>query len=441
MHRSRFRTLAVLWTWLAFAGGALAQGLPRGDAKGLGLVPEKLDRIGQLLQEAVAARQIAGGSALVVRKGQVAYMTAVGAQDVEGNVPLRAETIFRIASMTKPITSVAAMMLVDEGKLRVSDPVSKYIPEFKNQTVLVVNTGDNKDAVPYTLVPAEREITVHHLLTHTSGISYGLFGRPHLGELYTKAGVSDGLVETPGTMADNCRRLAMAPLMHQPGVAWEYGLNTDVLGRVVEAASGQTLDEFFHQRIFTPLQMVDTDFIVPAEKRSRLAALYAPQEDKTIRRVPNEPQRIGPVVYSATYSTQDGSRYFSGGAGLCSTIGDYARFLQMLAGGGELDGVRLLKPETVAQMTSHQIGDMKLPQSNRGDGFGYGFAVITGREGPPPPASPAIGSYSWGGMFYTFFWVDPQRQVFGILMTQIYPSTHLTLREEFRQRTYEALAE
>jgi CubicO group peptidase (beta-lactamase class C family) len=200
--------------------GALAQGLPPGDAKALGLAPEKLERISQLLQESVAARQIAGASASIIRKGQVAYLATIGLQDVEAKTPLAAGTIFRIASMTKPVTSVAAMMLVDEGKLRVSDPVSKYIPEFKSLTVLVPKPGDGKETPPYTLVPAEREITVHHLLTHTSGISYGLWGRPGLGELYIKAGVSDGLIETPGTMADNVRRLALAPLLHQPGSAW-----------------------------------------------------------------------------------------------------------------------------------------------------------------------------------------------------------------------------
>lgn len=425
----------------ASGGGAFAQGLPKGDAKALGLAPEKLERVGQVLQEAVAAKQIAGGSVILIRKGQVAYFAAAGLQDVEAQAPLTADTIFRIASMTKPITSVAAMLLVDEGKLRVSDPVSKYIPEFKNLKVLVPKPTDGKEDPPYTLVPAETEITVHQLLTHTSGISYGLFARPHLGALYAKTGVSDGLIETPGTMADNVRRLALAPLLFQPGSAWEYGLGTDVLGRVIEVASGRTLDEFLRERVFGPLKMLDTGFVVPADKRPRLAALYKPGEDKTIRRVGSEPQREGAVVYSATYSTQDGSGYFSGGAGLSSTIGDYARFLQMLAGGGELEGVRLLKPETVALMTMNQIGDLKLSIANRGDGFGYGFGIVTDRPGPPPADTPSVGSYSWGGIFGTLFWVDPQRQVLGIMMTQIYPNDHLKLREEFKLRTYQALTE
>lgn len=436
-----FRTpgCLLLLMFLVQATGARAQGLPRGDAKGMGLAPDKLERIGQLLQEAVTTRHIAGGSASVLRKGQVAYFVAIGAQDAEANVPLTADTIFRIVSMTKPITSVAALMLVDEGKLRVSDPVSKYIPEFKALTVLVPKPPGNQDNLPYTLVPAEREVTVHHLLTHTSGITYGMMGKPHITELYARAGVSDGVIETPGTMADNVRRLALAPLVNQPGAAWHYGLNTDVLGRVIEVASGKTLDEFFRERIFGPLKMVDTSFIVPPEKRGRLSALYTIGDDKTIRRVNNEPQRAGPVVYSATYSTQDGSQYFSGGAGLCSTIGDYSRFAQMLLNGGELDGVRLLKPETVALMTTNQVGDLKVDAGIHGDGFGYGFGVVTDRAGPRTPDASAVGSYGWGGMFNTLFWVDPQRQLIGVLMMQIYPSTHLKLREELQQRTYQAL--
>lgn len=441
MRRPLLSLTAFVWGVLLSAVAGFAQGLPREDPKALGLAPEKLERVGQLFQDAVTAKHIAGGSALIARHGKLAYLATVGQQDAEAGVPLTADTIFRIASMTKPITSVAVMILVDEGALRVSDPVSKYIPEFKGASVLVVNTGDNKDAVPYTLVPAEREITIHHLLTHTSGITYGLFARPFVGELYAKAGVSDGLIETPGTIADNVRRLALAPLMHQPGAAWEYGLNTDVLGRVVEVVSGKPLDVFFQERIFTPLKMLDTYFVIPPEKRARLSALYRPGDDKTIRRVGPEPQREGAVVYSATYPTHDGSQYFSGGAGLSSTIGDYARFLQMLLAGGELDGVRLLKPETVALMTSNQIGDLKVTIGPNGDGFGYGFGIVTERPGAPAPGTPSVGSYSWGGIFNTTFWVDPQRKIVAVMMTQLFPSGDLKLREEFQLRTYQAIVD
>ena len=272
-----------------------------------------------------------------------------GPRDAEAGLPVDEATIYRIASMTKPVTSVAVMMLLEEGKLGLDDPVSRYLPEFRAPTVLCAGPRRRRGAAT---VPARREITIRDLLTHTSGLSYRFLDRPGLGRLYAASGVSDGLSETPGTVADNVGRLARLPLLHQPGTAWEYGLSTDVLGRVVEVASGRTLDEFFRERIFGPLRMEDTSFVVPEAKRHRLAALYTPGPDKAIRRVGPGPVEAGALVYSATYPTRDGSTYFSGGAGLCSTIGDYARFLQMLLNRGELDGVRLLKPETVELMTA-----------------------------------------------------------------------------------------
>ena len=283
------------------------------------------------------------------------------------------------------------------------------------------------------------------MLTHTSGLTYRFFDRPVLGKIYAEAGVSDGLSETPGTIADNVRRLAKLPLLHQPGTAWEYSLSIDVLGRVVEVVSGRTLDEFFRDRIFRPLKMEDTSFIVPAEKRGQLAALYTPGPDKAIRRVDSGPVTAGALVYSPTYSTNDANRYFSGGAGLCSTIGDYARFLQMLLNRGELDGTRVLKAETVDLMTRNQIGGLRISFPNHGDGFGYGFGVLTNRGKTEEFRRTVyndvatVGTYSWGGIFNTYFWADPQRQMIGILMTQLYPSDHLKLREEFKRHVYEGL--
>ncbi|HTU90209.1 MAG TPA: PQQ-dependent sugar dehydrogenase, partial [Gemmataceae bacterium] len=289
----------------------------------------------------------------------------------------------------------------------------------------------------YRLVKADRAITIRHLLTHTSGIIYRFSGRPFLAKMYADAGVSDGLVETEGTISDNVKRIAKLPLLHQPGTAWEYGLSTDVLGRVVEVASGKALDEFFRERIFKPLQMRDTAFVVPKEKRSRLATLYTPDDKKTIRRAGDGRLRFGPLIYSATFSTADNSRYYSAGGGLTSTARDYGRFLQMLLNRGELDGKRLLEPETVDRMTRNQLGDMVAPFSIHGDGFGYGFGVVTGREKPASPAS--LGSYSWGGIFHTFFWVDPRRQLIGIVLTQLYPFAHLTLWKDFQAKVYEDL--
>jgi CubicO group peptidase (beta-lactamase class C family) len=414
-------------------------GLPPGDARAAGFKPEVLDRIGAVLDREIAAGRLAGGSALVARKGKVVYAAARGLRDAEAKAPMAADTVFRIASMTKPVTSVAVMALVDDGKLRVSDPVSKYLPEFKDPKV-VAGGPDGKPSTA-TALPAKHEVTVHELLTHTSGLTYRFFDRPVLGKLYADAGVSDGLVETPGTIGENVRRLAPLPLLHEPGTAWEYGLSTDVLGRLVEAVSGLTLDRFFHERVFAPLKMNDTYFVLPKEKRPRLAALYAPAGDanKTVRRVPEGPVRAGPLVYSATYPIWDASKYYSGGAGLVSTPGDFARFLQMLVNRGELDGARVLKPETVDLMTKNQIGGLAGGFFPHGERFGYGFGVVT--EPAPGGKGPAPGSFSWGGIFYTFFWADPKRELIGVMMTQVFPSDHLKLREEFQRLVYEALDE
>ncbi len=426
---------------LALAG---AQGLPPGEAQEEGVAPVALKRINTLLDDAVARRQIAGGAAVIAHRGKVVYLRTAGRRDIEAGLPVDPSTVYRIASMTKPITSVAIMMLYDVGKLRLDDPLARFVPEFGGPSVLKAGQSNGAAGTPAT-VPAAREITIHDLLTHTSGLSYRFFDRPALGKLYAEAGVSDGLCETPGTIGENVLRLAKLPLLHQPGTAWEYSLSTDVLGRVVEVVSGQTLDAFFRERIFRPLRMEDTSFLVPESKRIRLAALYTPGPDKAIRRVGPGRVHAGALVYSATYPTADGSKYFCGGGGLCSTIGDYARFLQMLLNRGELDGMRLLKPETVDLMTRNQIGDLRLAFPNHGDGFGYGFGVLTKRGKTDEfrrsmyDDVASVGTYSWGGIFNTYFWVDPERELFGILMTQLYPADHLKLHEEFKRLVYEAL--
>jgi putative heme-binding domain-containing protein len=445
MARRLFLALILIGLSLPIPELARGDGLPHGDAQAEGFAPESLKRIGTLLDDAVARRQIAGGAAMVARRGKVVYLATAGRRDVEAGLPLEKSTIYRIASMTKPVTSVAAMMLLEEGKLGLEEPVSRYLPEFKAPMVLTAGNREADGKAPAT-IPAHREITIRDLLRHTSGLSYRFLDRPALGKLYANASVSDGLCETPGTVADNVQRLARLPLLHQPGTAWEYGLSTDVLGRVVEVVSGETLDAFFRERIFRPLKMEDTSFVVPEAKRGRLASLYAPGPDMAIRRVGSGRIEVEALVYSTTYSTLDGNSYFSGGAGLCSTIGDYARFLQMLLYRGELDGRRLLKPATVDLMTRNHIGDLQIAFPNHGDGFGFGFGVLTAR-GKDEVFRRAryddvatIGTYSWGGIFDTYFWVDPTREMAGILMTQLYPSDHLRLREEFKRLTYEALS-
>jgi CubicO group peptidase (beta-lactamase class C family) len=416
---------------------AAADELPRVAPEAAGLKAEGLRRLDALLTDAVERKQIAGAVALLARRGKVGYLRAVGMQDVEAGKPMTPDTLFRIASMTKPITSVAALMLVDDGKLRLNDPLSKYVPAFRAPRVLV--PGEKDAAGGPKTVPAEREITIHHLLTHTSGITYGFFGKPVLSELYRKAGVSDGLTQTEGTLEEGVNRLAALPLLNQPGAAWEYGLSTDVLGRVIEVASGKSLDAFFRERIFTPLEMRDTVFFLPPEKKPRLAALYEPGPDKAIRRTGEEPVTIGPLVYSASYPYRGPRTYFSDGAGLTSTASDYARFLQMLLDGGTGNGVRLLKPETVQLMLRNQIGDLPMGLGIQGQRFGYGFGIASA-AGKDRDA-PSVGSFSWGGFFHTMFWADPQKQLLGVLLVQLYPSGNLTLQGDFRKRTYQALAD
>jgi CubicO group peptidase (beta-lactamase class C family) len=438
MHRIPFARLFLALAVLALCRvPARADDLPRVPPEQAGLSATGLHRLDALLRDAVDHKQIAGAVALLAHDGKIGYLQAVGRRDAEADRPMTPDTLFRIASMTKPVTSVAVMMLVDDGKLRVDDPVAKYLPECRDPKVLV--PGKPGDTPPYTLVPAERPITVHHLLTHTSGITYRFFNRPHLTELYRKAGVSDGISQTEGTLADNIQRLAGQPLLHQPGTAWEYGLSTEVLGRLVEVVSGLPLDQFFQKRIFGPLHLNDTSFFVPDDRVGRLAALYTPGPDQKIVRVGEEPVRAGELIYSASYPYRGPKTYFSPGAGLVSTAPDYARFLQMLLNGGEANAVRLLKPETVREMTRNQVGDLKPWIESHGDRFGYGFGVVTaaGKGDGPAPA----GTYSWGGIFYTYFFVDPQKKLVGVLMTQVYPSGHLHLREEFQRLAYAALAD
>jgi CubicO group peptidase (beta-lactamase class C family) len=430
MHRNRLAPWLLALAFLTFNGRVVTAQTPVAPEK-VGLSVAGLKRIDMLLRSAVEQKHLAGGVALVARHGKIGYLDAVGMSDVEAGRAMAADTLFRIASMTKPVTSVAVMMLVDEGKIKLTDPVSKYIPEFKNPQVLVA------DGNRYHTRPAKLEPTIRDLLNHTSGLTYGFFDREFLGDLYRKAGVSDGIVQTQGTLADNIRKLARLPLMFDPGSAWEYGLSTEVLGRVVEVASDKSLDEFFRERIFRPLGMHDTYFFLPDAKRPRLAALYRPDKDQRIERVGDDRQKVKELMYSASYPYRGPKTYFSPGAGLVSTAPDYARFLQMLLNGGRANGVRLLKAETVKQMTENQIGELKPWITSHGDKFGYGFGVVS----PAGKDVASVGTYGWGGIFYTYFLVDPKKDLVAVFMTQVYPTDHLKLHEEFERRVYKALAD
>ena len=419
----RFLVAVLLSLWLAPA--ASGQGLPTADPEGVGLSPDRLERIDEVLQSYVDEEQIAGGVALIARHGKVAYFKSFGQADIASDMPMRTDAIFRIASMTKAITSVAVMMLYEEGHLLLSDPISKYLPAFEDPQVLDSFLASD---TTYTTVPAEREITVRDLLTHTSGIAYG-FGGPFKA-IYEKAGIPGGVTAVDATIGEKMDDLARLPLAHRPGASWTYGLNTDLLGYLGEVLSGQTLAAFFQERIFASLGMEDTFFYPPPEKTGRLAAIYSPAEQGDGRGL-----EAGPRAINQFY---DGPQtYYSGGGGLNATAADYARFLQMLLNGGTLEGVRLLSPKTVQLMTtSHLGGDIDF---QAGRSFGLGFSIVTDLGATGTLGS--NGSYKWGGAFYTDYWVDPEEDLIAVFMTQLIPNDHLDIHGTFRVLTYQSIVE
>ena len=377
------------------------------------------------MQGFVDRREVGGIVTLVARDGKTVDLHATGFQDVEKRTPMRTDTIFRIASMTKPITSVAIMMLYEEGKLQLTDSVARFIPAFKGQRVM----GENG-----TTVPARREINIRDLLSHRSGISYGFLNAGPVGDAYRKEGVLDGLAVMPMTLEEAINKLAAQPLLAQPGAAWNYGLSTDVLGRVVEVASGQPFNVFLQERIFKPLGMTDTGFDLPEAKFSRVATVYAP-EGAGIRPM-KDPESFGNTIMSPIESYKAPKKYFSGGAGLVSTAADYAKFANMLLAGGALGSARLLSPTTIELMTVSHTTD--LPAGGLlgpGSGFGLGFRVVT--DLGPTQTSGSEGLYGWSGIYGTVFWVDPKEHLVAIMMVQRYPGSPVA--NAFQPLVYQAL--
>ncbi len=392
-----------------------------------GVSAERFQRLHQTMQGFVDRKEVSGIVTLVTREGRTADQHAVGLQDVDSRTPMRANTIFRIASMTKPITSVAIMMLYEEGKLLLTDPVSKFIPGFRNQAVL--EEGSDKP------VPTRRQISIRDLLTHRSGLTYGFINGRAVGNSYRKNGIVDGLSATTMTTAEAIDKLAAEPLVAQPGSAYNYSLSTDVLGRVVEVASGMPFETFLRERIFTPLKMIDTDFVVPDAKWSRLATVYSPDGAGGIRPM-RDPETFGNTVMSPIAYYKAPKTYFSGGAGLVSTAADYARFGHMLLNGGVLDGVRLLSPKTIELMTVSHTGDLgNLPVAGPGRGFGLGFFVVTDLATTQTLGSQ--GMFGWSGIYGTTFWVDPKERVVAIMMVQRYPVAPVAAA--FQPLVYQAL--
>lgn len=412
---------------LLFTYVQAAEQTPTASADSAGMSAERLARLHQGMQGFVDRKEVGGIVTLIAREGKVVDVHAVGFQDVETKRPMRPDTIFRIASMSKPVTSVATMMLYEEGKLHLSDPVSKFIPSFKSLQVI----GDSGAGT----TAARRPPTIRELLSHRSGLSYGFLNAGPVGDAYRTSGVVDGLTTTGMTLAENVDRLAAAPLIAQPGTSWNYSLSTDVLGRVVEIASGMSLDAFFRERIFKPLGMSDTSFAVPDSKWSRMATVYAPDGNGGIRPM-RDPETFSNAVMSPVAYYKAPKTYLSGGAGLTSTVHDYTRFAQMLLNGGALNGARLLSPKTIEMMTANHTSD--LPSGGligAGGSFGLGFRVT--RDVAASQMLGSEGMYGWSGIYGTTFWVDPGEKLVAILMVQRYPGS--TVAAAFQPLVYQAI--
>ena len=390
-----------------------------------GFSAERLARIDEMLQSYVDRELIAGAVALVLRDGRPAYQKAVGWADKEARTPMRMDTMFRIASQTKAITSVTALTLVEDGKLSLNDQVGKYIPSFAKTTVAV------RSETGTSIVPAKRPITIRDLLTHTAGISYGVDA--HVASQYSAKGLGPSagagwyFADKQEAICDVMERLGTLPFVAQPGEAWVYGYNTDVLGCVIERVARQPLDEAIAARVTRPLGMTDTRFFLPSEQRNRLAAVYASSDTGRATRAPDGALGQGSYV--------DGPRRtFAGGAGLVSTARDYGRFLEMIRSDGSLDGVRILSPRTVALMRTNQVGTL---HSSTGLGFGLGFET-TDRYGAN--GMDDVGSYGWGGAYGTLYRIDPHAKLVMMLMIQLLPNT-TDVREKFPAMVYQALTD
>ncbi|HRO58191.1 MAG TPA: serine hydrolase domain-containing protein [Burkholderiaceae bacterium] len=403
----------------------LPKDLPRAAPEEVGMSSHRLARIGAWLESEVDKKKIPGAVLLVARQGKVVYQEAVGVQDPGTGAPMAKDSIFRIYSMTKPIATVAAMMLVEEGRLLLEAPVATYIPSFKDMKVAVEKAGPAGGAPTVEMEPARRPITVQDLMRHTSGLTYGFFGDSPAKRAYIDAKIGSDDVDN----AEFADRIAAMPLGFQPGTTWDYSYSTDVLGRVVEVIEGKPLGAVLNERIFGPLAMADTAFHVSdASKQARIAEAFP--DDRT----------IGTGI--SFYDPRVQGKFESGGGGLTGTAMDYARFAQMLLNGGELDGKRILSPATLGFMTSDHLGAAiskgKLYLPGAGYGFGLGFGVRTA-AGESPFAS-SVGEYYWGGAGGTYFWADPQQDLFVVFMMQS-PKNRVPYRSVLRNMVYAAIVD
>ena len=416
--------------WLAAAFSILTlqpvagQEIPSGIPEDLGMSSQRLQALTDLLQGYTDGGMLPGAVVSITRRGQIVHESAVGFRDMESGEALASDDIFRIASQTKAIVSVGVLMLQERGLLLIGDPLSKYLPEYAETTVAV--PGDEG----YEVVAAERQITIRHLLTHTAGIGYG-WGVA--AEVWDKADIQGwyfGHREEP--IRETVRQMAALPMDAHPGTEYVYGYSTDILGALIEVVSGQPLDAFLQENLFDPLEMNDTHFYLPEEKRDRLAVVYSLSEEG-LERAPEESDMVAQGGYV------DGPRAsFSGGAGLLSTARDYGRFMQMMLNGGQLNGQRILAPSTVRLMTANHLDRIEYTWS-RGVGFGLGFMVMEDLGAFGGPGSP--GEYGWGGAYHSTYWADPEEELVVIYFTQVIPATGLDDHGKLRAMVYGSIIE
>lgn len=396
--RACARGLIISCALLAQSAAIARSNLPLTKPEGVGMSSERLERMTSSMQGVVDQGKFAGVVTLVARHGKVVHLDAVGKQDIEANEPMSTDSIFRIYSMTKPVTGVAMMILFEQGKWQLNDPVAKHIPEFKD---LKVHAGTGPDGKPI-LEPQAHPMTMKELMSHTAGFTYGVFSNSPVDQLQRQADVMNDDI----TLAEMIRRVATLPLNSQPGAQWQYSISVDIQGYLVEKLSGMPFDQFLHEHIFEPLRMVDTGFYVPADKLARLAQVYNVDAQGKLR--------VEKGGFNRDYSKKPA--LLSGGGGLVSTAADYFRFCQMLLNGGALDGVRILSPLTVELMRTNVIGDKTVGLTGAGTKFGLDFAITT-----DPVAAGGYygeGTYWWGGAAGTWFWIDPVRDLIVIGMIQ-----------------------
>ncbi len=426
-----FSLLLLLISFAAFAQTKSVKNSPAlmdATPESAGMSGERIARLDNVFQNAINNKDVPGIAAIVVRNGKIVYNKAFGMADNQGTRALKKDDIFRIASMSKAITATAVMMLWEEGKFQLDDPIYKYIPEFKNPTLLKSFTFKDSS---YTTEPAKNEITIRHLLSHTSGLGYGVIdGDEKFQAIYKKAGITDLFSTDAVKIGESVKKLAKLPLHHNPGEKFTYSEGLDVLGYFIEVISGMPFDEFLKKKLFDPLGMQDTYFYLPENKAARLVAVQRPDKDGQWEKFPV-------TFYDADYPIKGAKSFFSGGAGLSSTARDYATFLQMYLNGGELGGKRILSRATVDVILANQTDT--LFGGAKGDSFfGLAYSVLKA-NGKDKGAAGSTGTFSWGGYFNTNYFADPKERIIGVIMKQTQQTKGDNLNNIFRQLIYQAL--